>query len=162
MAKAKKDTKAGLDRYREKRSADRTPEPFPGSGLPRPWMFVVQKHSARRLHYDLRLEWGGALHSWAVPKGPSRDPKEKRLAVAVKEHPLEYADFEGHIPEGNYGAGSVVVWDRGRWESLEGDPAEGFERGKLLFDLHGHKLRGRWTLVRTTRGENEWLLMSSY
>jgi bifunctional non-homologous end joining protein LigD len=146
-----------LARYREKRSADRTPEPFHGTAG-RPRLFVVQKHAARSMHYDLRLEIGGALHSWAVPKGPSLDPQDKRLAVEVEEHPLEYADFEGLIPEGNYGAGAVIVWDRGRWESI-GDPREGLEKGKLLFDLHGYKLRGRWTLFRTKRKASDWLLM---
>ena len=150
-----------LSKYRSKRSAERTPEPFTGGSPARPRMFVVQKHAARRMHYDLRLEMEGVLQSWAVPKGPSLDPAEKRLAVMVEEHPLEYADFEGLIPEGNYGAGAVIVWDRGRWEPI-GDPREGLEAGKLLFDLHGYKMRGRWTLFRTksknSKG-NEWLLM---
>jgi bifunctional non-homologous end joining protein LigD len=110
------------------------------------------------MHFDLRLEIGGALHSWAIPKGPSLDPEVKRLAVEVEEHPLEYADFEGLIPEGNYGAGAVIVWDRGRWEPI-GDPEQGLEKGKLLFDLRGYKLRGRWTLFRTKGKPNEWLLM---
>jgi len=153
-----------LKLYRAKRSAQRTPEPF-GGGLSTQAgsrLFVVQKHAARRMHWDLRLELGGVLKSWAVPKGPSRDPAEKRLAVEVEDHPLEYADFEGVIPEGNYGAGRVIVWDFGRWEAAE-DPEEGLRRGKLLFDLHGYKLRGRWTLVRTKRKggspQKEWLLM---
>jgi len=153
-----------LKLYRAKRSAQRTPEPFGGGLTTRvgSHLFVVQKHAARRLHWDLRLELGGVLKSWAVPKGPSRDPAEKRLAVAVEDHPLEYADFEGVIPEGNYGAGRVIVWDIGRWEPVE-DPEEGLRRGKLLFDLHGYKLRGRWTLVRTkAKGgtpQKEWLLI---
>jgi bifunctional non-homologous end joining protein LigD len=159
MAKKRGTGADRLQAYRKKRSADRTPEPFAGSAAPRSRLFVVQKHSARRLHYDLRLEIGGALHSWAVPKGPSLDPRDKRLAVEVEEHPLEYADFEGLIPECSYGAGAVIVWDRGRWQSLEGDPQEGLERGKLLFDLEGYKLRGRWTLVRTKRAAHEWLLI---
>ena len=153
-----------LKLYRAKRSAQRTPEPF-GGGLATQVgsrLFVVQKHAARRMHWDLRLELGGVLKSWAVPKGPSRDPAEKRLAVEVEDHPLEYADFEGVIPEGNYGAGRVIVWDTGRWEPAE-DPNEGLRKGKLLFDLHGYKLRGRWTLVRTKRKggtpQKEWLLM---
>jgi bifunctional non-homologous end joining protein LigD len=137
----------GLGRYRAKRSAGRTPEPF-DSRAARPGLFVVQQHGARRLHYDFRLEWGGVLLSWAVPKGPSLDPAEKRLAVHVEDHPVDYADFEGVIPEGNYGAGAVILWDRGRWTPVE-DPDEGLDSGKLLFDLAGYKLRGRFTLVRT-------------
>src|SRR3990170_872358 len=120
-----------LSRYRAKRSLDRTPEPSGvvdgGEGR----LFVVHKHAATRLHYDLRLEMDGVLRSWAVPKGPSRNPADKRLAVHVEDHPLEYFDFEGVIPEGNYGAGAVIVWDRGLWVPLE-DPVEGMQRGKLL------------------------------
>ncbi len=128
-------------------------------------LFVVHKHAATRLHYDLRLEMHGVLESWAVPKGPSRNPQDKRLAVHVEPHPIEYGDFEGIIPEGNYGAGAVIVWDRGAWVPLE-DPDQGMEKGKLLFDLKGYKLRGRWTLVkiksRSPRKDNtgkEWLLI---
>ena len=146
-----------LDEYRRKRSPDRTPEPF-GGGEARPGIFVVQKHAATRLHYDLRLEWDGALKSWAVPKGPSPDPAEKRLAMQTEDHPVEYADFEGVIPAGNYGAGPMIVWDRGRCEWLI-EPHEGYANGKLLFELHGFKLRGRWTLVRTKRNPREWLLI---
>jgi bifunctional non-homologous end joining protein LigD len=152
----------GLDRYRAKRAASRTPEPFDTRGA-RPRLFAVQQHQARRLHYDFRLEWNGVLLSWAVPKGPSLDPAEKRLAVHVEDHPLDYADFEGVIPEGNYGAGAVIVWDLGRWTPLE-DPEQGLASGKLDFVLHGHKLRGRFALVRTggrraaTAGSKEWLL----
>jgi bifunctional non-homologous end joining protein LigD len=153
-----------LDEYRAKRSPDATTEPMGAPAAPaaepRARRFVVQKHAARRTHYDLRLEWGGVLRSWAVPKGPSRDPAEKRLAVAVEDHPLEYAGFEGRIPEGNYGAGAVIVWDRGRFEPV-GDFAAGLEAGKLLFDLEGYKLRGRWTLVRLKKSEGgkDWLLI---
>jgi bifunctional non-homologous end joining protein LigD len=136
-----------LDKYRKKRSADRTPEPFGRASEDRPHLFVVQKHAARRLHYDFRLEWDGVLRSWAVPQGPSPDPADKRLAVEVEDHPVEYADFEGVIPGGNYGAGPVIVWDQGRWTPI-GDPDEGMREGKLLFELRGYKLRGRWTLVR--------------
>ncbi len=147
-----------LESYRAKRSADRTPEPF-DPGTPRPRLFVFQQHAATRMHWDLRLEWRGVLLSWAVPKGPSLDPAQKRLAVRVEDHPVEYADFEGRIPADNYGAGPVIVWDLGQWVPVE-DPDAGLESGKLLFDLWGYKTRGRFTLVRTQgRGENEWLLI---
>jgi len=149
---------AKLDAYRRKRAAGGTPEPFGGEDAPRPGLFVIQKHSARRLHYDLRLEMGGVLRSWAVPKGPSLDPAEKRLAVQTEDHPLEYGDFEGLIPEGNYGAGAVIVWDRGPTIHYL-DPEEGVRDGKLLFELRGHKLRGLWTLVKTKRDPKEWLLI---
>src|SRR6184192_3628531 len=148
----------GLATYRAKRSPDRTPEPFgaisPGSGN----LFVVHKHAARNLHFDLRLEMDGVLRSWAVPKGPSYDQTEKRLAVKVEDHPLEYGDFEGVIPAGNYGAGGVIVWDRGEWVPLE-DWREGLEKGKLLFELKGYKLHGKWTLVKIKKSERDWLLI---
>ena len=118
----------------------------------------MQLHAARARHYDFRLEHGGVLLSWAVPKGPSLDPSDKRLAVHVEDHPVDYIDFEGLIPEGNYGAGSVVVWDRGRFEAIE-DIDAGMDKGKLLFDLYGYKLRGRWTLVKTKRSPKDWLLI---
>jgi bifunctional non-homologous end joining protein LigD len=143
-----------LDEYRRKRSPDRTPEPFGGEAT-RPGVFVVQKHSATRMHYDLRLEWDGVLKSWAVPRGPSPDPADKRMAVQTEDHPVEYADFEGIIPAGNYGAGPMIVWDRGRWEPV-GDPRKAVQDGKLLFELKGFKLRGMWTLVRTKK---DWLLI---
>ncbi|CAN5242753.1 DNA ligase D [soil metagenome] len=120
--------------------------------------FVVQLHAARRLHYDLRLEMNGVLKSWAVPKGPALDPAEKRLAVHVEDHPLEYADFEGVIPAGGYGAGAMIVWDRGVWVPLA-DPEAGLAAGKLLFELRGHKLQGVWTLVRLKKSPKEWLLI---
>jgi len=148
-----------LDAYRAKRSLERTPEPAgavapAGGGR----LFVVHQHAARRLHFDLRLEMEGVLRSWAVPKGPSYDTAEKRLAVLVEDHPLEYGDFEGMIPEGNYGAGAVIVWDRGQWTPV-GDPLEGLAKGKLLFELRGYKLRGLWTLVKIKKAEKEWLLI---
>jgi bifunctional non-homologous end joining protein LigD len=115
-------------------------------------------HAATRLHWDLRLEMEGVLRSWAVPKGPSANRADKRLAVNVEDHPIEYGDFEGIIPEGNYGAGAVIVWDRGVWVPLE-DPFEGFKKGKLLFELKGYKLRGKWTLVKLKKGVKEWLLI---
>ncbi len=150
-----------LQDYRLKRKAGATPEPFGGAGIARPRLFVVQKHAATSLHYDLRLEWGGVLWSWAVPKGPSANPQTKRLAMQTEDHPVEYADFEGVIPEGNYGAGRVIVWDQGSWVPLE-DPEEGMKKGKLLFELKGHKLRGVWTIFRTKRDgkeTREWLLV---
>src|SRR5213594_3524738 len=156
--------KAGPDPlapYRAKRSLDRTPEPGarPATAAPSPGgLFVVHMHAARRLHWDLRLEMDGVLRSWAVPKGPSPNPADKRLAVHVEDHPLEYGDFEGIIPDGNYGAGAVIVWDRGVWVPLE-DPHQGMEKGKLLFELRGYKLHGKWTLVKLKKGEKEWLLI---
>ena len=146
-----------LDKYRAKRKVEATPEPFGGEESARPYLFVVQKHAARRTHYDLRLEWRGTLVSWAVPQGPSPNPSEKRLAVHVEDHPVEYADFEGIIPAGNYGAGAVVVWDQGRWRALT-DPDRLEADGKLHFELFGYKMRGEWILVRTKRGEKDWLL----
>ncbi len=150
-----------LEAYRAKRSPDRSPEPagiVGPAGARAAGIFVVQKHAARRLHHDFRLELDGVLLSWAVPKGPSYDQANKRVAVQVEDHPLEYADFEGVIPPGNYGAGEVIVWDRGIWMPVE-DPRAGLEKGKLLFDLRGHKLRGRWTLVKIKKSEKDWLLI---
>jgi bifunctional non-homologous end joining protein LigD len=149
-----------LEAYRKKRDPERTPEPFggrrPGGGR----MFVVQKHAARRLHYDLRLEMDGVLKSWAVPKGPSVHAEEKRLAVHVEDHPIEYADFEGVIAPGNYGAGSVIVWDRGWYRSAKPEELlEQLRRGKLEVELFGYKLRGRWTLARMSGQDKEWLLL---
>ncbi|MEE9208116.1 MAG: DNA ligase D [Gemmatimonadota bacterium] len=166
MPKSKPKTDS-LERYRAKRTAGATPEPSVGP-LPQPkadtaqprrtGLFVIHKHDASRLHFDLRLELGGALMSWAVPKGPSLDPSQKRLAVHVEDHPLEYVDFEDVIPEGNYGAGPMIIWDRGTWIALE-DPDVGLESGKFLFELRGHKLRGVWTLVKLKKTEKEWLLI---
>ena len=156
---ASKDSKPDLlSAYRAKRSPDRTPEPFGGAWAGPGKLFVVHKHAARRLHFDLRLEMEGVLRSWAVPRGPSYDTHDKRLAVHVEDHPIEYGDFEGMIPEGNYGAGAVIVWDRGEWVAIE-DPLEGLRKGKLLFDLKGYKLRGRWTLVKIKKSEKDWLLI---
>ena len=148
-----------LARYREKRSPSATGEPFGGGRPGGGGLFVVQKHRASSLHWDLRLELDGVLISWAVPRGPSPNQADKRLAVHVEDHPLEYADFEGVIPEGSYGAGPSIVWDRGLWTPVE-DPHEGMRKGKLLFELKGYKLRGRWTLVKTKGGaDNHWLLI---
>ncbi|PYO47852.1 MAG: DNA ligase, partial [Gemmatimonadetes bacterium] len=147
-----------LSTYRAKRSTDRTPEPFGSVSSNSGNLFVVHKHAARQLHFDLRLEMEGVLRSWAVPKGPSYDINDKRLAVKVEDHPLEYGDFEGVIPAGNYGAGGVIVWDRGEWVPLE-DWRDGLENGKLLFELKGYKLHGRWTLVKIKKSEKDWLLI---
>ena len=151
-----------LAAYRAKRELARTPEPAGAVGK-KPetqagGLFVVHKHAARRLHFDLRLEMEGVLQSWAVPKGPSFDVADKRLAVHVENHPIEYGDFEGLIPEGNYGAGAVIVWDRGQWIPT-GDPLEGLEEGKLLFELRGRKLHGMWTLVKLKKSDRDWLLI---
>ena len=150
MAAAKKTPKApdALATYRQKRDFTITPEPSAPGGVKageRP--FVIQKHWATRLHYDLRLEIGGTMKSWAVPKGPSLDPADKRMAVQVEDHPISYNTFEGVIPPKQYGAGRVIIWDRGVWEPL-GDPAQGWRDGHLKFNLYGHKLQGRWALVR--------------
>src|SRR5260221_9629109 len=138
-----------LSQYRRKRDFTKTPEPRGGrrKRAAHPLRFVVQKHAARRLHYDFRLEMGGVLKSWAVPKGPSLDPKVKRLAVEVEDHPLDYGDFEGTIPKDQYGGGTVQLWDRGYWIP-EGDPYEGLKKGDLKFTLVGERLRGSWVLVR--------------
>ncbi len=150
--------KGELSTYRKKRTPEGTPEPIGRAGEERPGAFVIQQHDARRRHWDLRLEIAGFLHSWAVPKGPSLSPEDKRLAVETEDHPVEYYDFEGVIPEGNYGAGSMIVWDRGL-AVHHLDPEEGLATGKLLFELKGYKLRGLWTLVRTARSREEWLLI---
>ena len=156
-----------LEIYRKKRKFDVTAEPRgrqgrqgrPGRGGGR---YVIQKHAARRLHYDLRLELDGVMKSWAVTRGPSRDPADKRLAVHVEDHPIEYNSFEGTIPQGEYGGGTVMIWDRGRWIP-EGDPHRGFAKGHLDFVLEGEKLRGRWHLVRMRSRERDrhdnWLLI---
>jgi len=147
--------------YRQKRNFDATPEPKGRKGSGRGWRYVIQKHDATRLHYDFRIELDGVLKSWAVTRGPSMDPKQKRLAIRTEDHPLDYGGFEGIIPEGNYGAGTVMLWDRGTWEPV-GDPHDGLVHGKLAFILHGERLRGRWALIRM-RGKGErqqpWLLI---
>jgi bifunctional non-homologous end joining protein LigD len=149
-----------LTAYRRKRDPERTPEPFGGRPPAGGRLFVVQKHAARRLHYDLRLEMDGVLKSWAVPKGPSAHAEEKRLAVHVEDHPIEYGDFEGVIPPGNYGAGSVIVWDRGWYRSVKPeDPLAQLARGKLEVEIFGHKMRGRWTLARMSGKDKDWLLL---
>jgi len=147
-----------LNEYRKRRDPERTSEPFGGIRLGGSRLFVVQKHAARSLHYDLRLEIEGVLKSWAISKGPSGQPEEKRLAVQVEDHPIEYADFEGVIPAGNYGAGPIIVWDRGWYRSDGDDPVEQLAKGKLEVEFFGFKLRGRWMLIKLSRKEREWLL----
>ena len=135
-----------LEEYKRKRDFKQTPEPPPKLGKGKQRRFVVQKHRATRLHYDFRLEMEGVLKSWAVPKGPSLDPADKRLAMQVEDHPVSYFDFEGTIPAGNYGAGTVMVWDVGTWEPL-GDAAATLAKGDLKFRLDGQKLKGEFALV---------------
>jgi bifunctional non-homologous end joining protein LigD len=152
----------GLQEYKRKRDFKKTPEPAGEVHAEGGSSFVIQKHAATRLHYDFRLEMEGVLRSWAVPKGPSLDPAEKRLAVHVEDHPLEYGDFEGIIPKGEYGGGTVLLWDRGTWYP-EGDPVAAYRKGHLKFRLEGEKLHGGWHLVRMhgeRAGENKenWLL----
>lgn len=156
-----------LKKYRKMRDFGETPEPAGGKPkrgkLP---IFVIQKHRASHLHYDFRLEMEGVLKSWAVPKGPSYDPTNKRLAMMTEDHPYDYASFEGVIPEGNYGAGNVIIWDNGTWELIEpaDDPVMALKSGKLTFRLNGKKMFGEWALVKirgrgsSERG-NEWLLI---
>ena len=154
-----------LEKYHAKRHFDKTAEPRgddgPAAGNVGQRSFVIQKHAARKLHYDFRLELDGTLKSWAVPKGPSLDPSEKRLAVHVEDHPVEYGSFEGDIPEHEYGAGHVIVWDRGTWTPV-GDAAAGYRKGHLKFRLEGEKLSGGWALLRMGRpqeGKDNWLLV---
>ncbi|MDX8532044.1 DNA ligase D [Mesorhizobium sp. VK25A] len=157
---------AGLEQYHAKRDFRKTAEPAGKVGKQKQGggIFVVQKHAATRLHYDFRLEHDGVLWSWAVTRGPSLDPHEKRLAVHVEDHPIDYASFEGTIPKGQYGGGSVIVWDEGRW-TPDGDPAQGMKKGHINFELEGHKLNGRWHLVRLRPRPGEkrdnWLLIKS-
>ena len=152
-----------LETYRAKRDFTRTAEPAGGAPAASSGRFVVQRHRARRLHYDLRLEVDGVLASWAVPKGPTLDPKARQLAVHVEDHPVEYYDFEGVIPKGQYGGGDVIVWDWGTWQPHRtDDPARAIEGGELHFDLQGEKLAGRFVLVRTGQdgsGKEQWLLL---
>src|SRR6476659_9650610 len=151
-----------LQKYNKKRKFSNTPEPVGQVTRlkTRSKVFTIQKHRASHLHYDFRLEdETGVLKSWAVPKGPSVDPQIKRLAVLVEDHPYDYLLFEGTIPKGNYGAGTVIVWDQGKY-ATDGMLLEKFKKGKISIKLHGQKLRGGFSLVRTSR-ENQWLLMKS-
>jgi len=164
MASRKSATLLGsLAKYKHKRHFDRTPEPAGGVGPTKGDGYLIQKHEARRLHYDFRLELDGVLKSWAVTKGPSLDPADRRLAVHVEDHPLEYGSFEGSIPKGQYGGGTVMLWDRGTWEPV-GDPLKDYQAGKLKFILHGDRLQGGWMLVRMGGRSQEakhdnWLLI---
>lgn len=163
-AASTKPSRGSLRRYAQKRDFALTPEPVGKRAARRGALrFVVQKHRASRLHYDFRLEADGVLKSWAVPKGPTLDPSERRLAMQVEDHPLDYRDFEGVIPKGNYGAGEVIVWDRGTYRLAEGaDAAAEIGRGKIKFVLRGRKLSGMFTLVRMRPrdgSENAWLLI---
>jgi bifunctional non-homologous end joining protein LigD len=154
----------GLQRYREKRDFAVTPEPTGGKRSATGFSYVIQKHAASHLHYDFRLELDGVLLSWAVPKGPSLDPNVRRLAMQTEDHPIDYGGFEGTIPEGEYGGGTVMIWDRGTWEPLD-DARKGYAKGHLRFALHGDKLRGAWHLVRTGKASDEkkgWLLFKSH
>ncbi len=146
-----------LSIYQKKRDFNKTKEPKGKIGKTRKKLkFVVQHHIATKDHYDLRLEWEGVLKSWAVPKGPSYNPQDKRLAIEVEDHPLSYRNFEGVIPEGEYGAGPVMIWDEGTWEPIT-DIKVGFKKGMLKFILNGKKLIGNWALVHMK--ENQWLLI---
>jgi bifunctional non-homologous end joining protein LigD len=159
MPKKAAPKRQGLDVYKRRRDFTKTPEPKARPAKAQgPLRFVVQKHRATALHYDFRLEAGGTLRSWAVPKGPSLDPKQKRLAMEVEDHPLEYASFEGVIPEGEYGGGAVMIWDEGVWTPMEEvDPTKALETGELRFVLDGKKLKGSWTLIHTDG--RRWLLI---
>jgi len=158
--------------YKKKRSFKNTPEPTGGKAHTAQLRFVVQKHDASHLHYDFRLQMEGVLKSWAVPKGPSTDPSVKRLAMMVEDHPYDYRNFEGIIPKGQYGGGTVIVWDEGVYEAAEGEFADTkameknllhqLHKGKIVFILHGKKLKGEFALVKSSyQGENSWLLMKA-
>jgi bifunctional non-homologous end joining protein LigD len=155
-----------LNEYRKKRDFKVSPEPSGEKTAPKAkssLIYVIQKHRASHLHYDFRLEYRGTLLSWAIPKGPSLDPSVKRLAMRVEDHPVEYANFEGVIPEGEYGGGTVMIWDQGTWTPESPDIAAALEKGDLKFTLHGKKLKGSWVLVRTrgygSSSKTSWLLI---
>jgi bifunctional non-homologous end joining protein LigD len=153
-----------LSDYNRKRDFARTPEPKGAARKSgRKLRYLIQKHDASRLHYDFRLEWNGALMSWAIPKGPSENPDDKRLAVHVEDHPVAYGDFEGIIPEGEYGGGTVMLWDRGFWRPHQDDVDAALKKGKLGFELHGERLHGNWALVRlrarSPKDKDNWLLI---
>ena len=148
----------GLEEYKKKRRFNETPEPPGEVQTRRGNTFVIQKHHATRLHYDFRLEMEGVLRSWAIPKGPSLDPGEKRLAMLTEDHPIDYGGFEGVIPKGNYGAGNVIIWDNGTYDMVDPEtPDIGWKKGKFHFVLHGRKLHGEWVLVRGSREPRQWI-----
>jgi len=148
----------GLEEYKSKRRFNETPEPEGKVKAASGYTFVIQKHRATRLHYDFRLEMEGVLRSWAIPKGPSFNPADKRLAVQTEDHPMDYGGFEGVIPKGNYGAGKVIVWDNGTYEMVDPEtPEKGWAKGKFHFVLKGKKLKGEWVLVRGSRQPKEWI-----
>ena len=156
-------SKDKLREYKEKRDFSKTIEPGGGGSKTKKNIFVIQKHKASNLHYDFRLEIDGVLKSWAVPKGPSTDKSEKRLAMLTEDHPVEYADFEGVIPEGEYGAGSVIVWDGGKYKNIREEKEnlsmnECFKDGKIEVSLEGKKLKGGFVLINTGSGDKRWLL----
>jgi bifunctional non-homologous end joining protein LigD len=164
--RSREEKRMSLEKYKQKRNFSISPEPSGKPGAKPPsheLLYVIQKHRASQLHYDFRLEFNGVLLSWAVPKGPSLDPSVKRLAMQVEDHPVEYAQFEGVIPEGEYGGGTVMVWDTGQWIPASDDVAEALQKGDLKFTLEGKKLRGSWVLVRTrgfgSKDGKSWLLI---
>src|SRR5215831_8994248 len=148
----------GLEEYKRKRKFHQTPEPVGAIQEQANNSFVIQKHHATRLHYYFRLEMEGVLRSWAIPKGPSLNPADKRLAMETEDHPIDYGEFEGVIPKGNYGAGKVIIWDNGTYEMVDPEtPEKGWKKGKLHFILRGKKLHGEWVLVRGSREPRQWI-----
>jgi bifunctional non-homologous end joining protein LigD len=148
-----------LEKYRKKRNFKRSPEPYGRIKNNKQLIYIIQKHAASHLHYDLRLELAGVLKSWAVPKGPSLDPSIKRLAIQVEDHPVSYAKFEGIIPAGEYGGGTVMLWDIGTWECEDPDVKLAYKKASLSFTLKGKKLKGKWHLVRMKNNQKNWLLI---
>jgi bifunctional non-homologous end joining protein LigD len=163
MKRSKPASDGKLSTYRRKRDFTHTAEPAGSRATHRcgPLRFVIQKHAASRLHYDFRLEFEGVLKSWAIARGPSLDPSQKRLAVEVEDHPVEYGDFEGTIPKGQYGGGTVQLWDRGYWSPEKDSAREAFQAGNIKFKLDGERLHGSWVLVRMKSGgsRKNWLLI---
>jgi len=148
-----------LEKYRKKRNFKRSTEPYGNIKRNKQLIYIVQKHAASHLHYDLRLELNGVLKSWAIPKGPSLDSSIKRLAVHVEDHPIEYAEFEGVIPKGEYGGGTVMLWDMGTWRCENEDANAAYKKGHLSFTLKGKKLKGAWNLVQIKKNPKNWLFI---